>query len=1105
MPNRKSPTRLRCPACGATVRASHHFCPSCGWPLGAAPAPAPPWSPPRAGASLQVVTEHPDQLEEERRMVTVLFADLSGSTSLAEGRDPEEVRDILSRYFAALARQVQRYGGTIDKYIGDAVMAVFGAPVAHEDDAQRALRAALDMQAEIARENQVLDLTYGVRLALRIGVNTGEVVAGRLPGEVQAAYTVTGDAVNTAQRLESAAPPGQVLAGALTQRLARDDFHFEAVEPLVLKGKSEPVPAFRVVTLREEQPAEEGILVGRRAELELLEEALAQAIDGRGQVLAVRAEAGLGKSRLLLTLHSGLPASVRWFAAGCASFEQQVPYGFAGALLRALVGIHRADPEATAAELLRQTLGEQGIDLDVQAQQLLLEVIGYGQAEFDPEARRRILLSVLRRLLAALAARSPCVVAAEDLHWVDASSASLLDELVTDIPGLPCLLIGTGRDDWRPRWPGETLDLRPLLAAEARTLIESCLGASAEEELAQAILEKAGGNPFFVVEVAQSLVEERAVELEGGVWRRRRGLDLRVPPSVQEVLAARIDRLAPSSRRVTTRASVIGRDFWYRLLERLVPAPSLKADLHLLLAAQFIEPLLGAPEPGYSFRHALIQEVAYSKLLLSQRRRLHAAVGDAIVALYTDRLEEFLDALAYHYSRSSDHDQARRYLLLAGRRAQRLYANQEAAAYFESVLKLPGEDAAATATALEGLGDVARFQGAYREASGRYQEALAALTGGREGSSLLRKVGLVRQLLGQTDLALEAFDSALTALEGEAGEERARVLTDIGHVRWQQGQYELAAEVLEQAVEVAERAGAGEARAEAYKHLGTTHLLRGDPELALQFYNRSLLLYETSGDPFGHANVLNNIGILHRRLGRYQDAVEVHERALRLRERIGDPHGIGMSRNNLAQIHRARGDLETAARDYAVAMELWSSIGYAYGIALARTGLGIVAVERGEGELGKQLLLEALREWEVLGSRSYLSEVQRYIAQAHLPKEPAAALAWAEQAVATARELAAKDQEALAVQVHGQTLVAAGRLEEAIAALERSRQLLTGGLERQELGRTLAELGKAYRSLPADDKRRAQAQDLLAEAHSIFAQIGAAEDLRRLEETAASV
>jgi tetratricopeptide (TPR) repeat protein len=296
----------------------------------------------------------------------------------------------------------------------------------------------------------------------------------------------------------------------------------------------------------------------------------------------------------------------------------------------------------------------------------------------------------------------------------------------------------------------------------------------------------------------------------------------------------------------------------------------------------------------------------------------------------------------------------------------------------------------------------------------------------------------------------------------------------------------------------AERAGADDARADAYKHLGTVASLSGDTGMAIDYYERSLQLYEARADVSGQANVLNNIGIVRRKEGRYAEALGAHAKALAVRERIGDPLGIGTSRNNLAQIELARGVLEEAEADFTAALTRWSAIGYAAGMALARTGLGITAVRRGDAQTGRRDLERAIEEWGQLGSRTYQSETERYLAEACLLTDATAALEWAKRAVATAQAVQALDQEGIALQVLGTVHASRGEMPDALAALERSREILRGTSERQELARTLTGLARAFRALPPSDPRRAEADQLVLEAAGIFRELGAELDLRRL-------
>lgn len=1074
-------SRARCGHCGKLLAATHRFCPKCGTPVGTALPPTV-----AVGPSLQVRTTRADALEEQRKVVTVMFVDLAGSTAAAERLDPEEWRRVLQRYFAVLAKEIDRFGGTIDKYIGDAVMAVFGAPIAREDDPHRAVSAALAIKADIAQENAALERQYKVRLNLRIGINSGEVIAGLLEGGVEGAYTVTGDTVNTAQRLESAAPPNEILVGEATYQLTRRAFVFDPVPPLTLKGKKEPVPAYLVAfrerraVPREARPP----FVGRGAELELLRQFFAEASAGRGQIVHVHGEAGMGKSRLMQEFLASLPQDVTRLWPRCTSYESETPYALVADFIRRAFSVQRGEQEPVAAAMLADGLAALKLPARDAVVSVFLEVLGYGaRSGLDPEKKRRLLGSVLRRFVESPSRRGTLVVVAEDVHWMDAASASLLTEILPALAALPCLFLSTSRDA-PTAWPATTLPLEPLGEGAATEMLDRVSPVALDPATRSTVLTRTAGNPFFIEELVRSLSGRAAGT---------------VPATIQELLQARLDRLSPAAKRLAQRAAIVGRIFSTRLLAELVPGETLEQALTELEAEGFIAERAVVPERVYIFRHALTQEAAYQVQLIAQRKTLHGNVGAAIEALYAGRLEEFVDVLALHYGRSDVDPKARTYLLLAAQRAQRLYAGDEALHYFRQTLERSGDDREVRFAAREGIGDVERFAGRYAEALESYAQSMAELGLDERirRSRMRRKTGAIRQLQGDRGAALEELDAALAELPGDADRERAAVLIEVGLVRWLEGRFDEAVGHLTEGVALAERADAQELRADALKHLGTVYVLRGEVATALEHYERSLATYESIEARVDQANVLNNIGIVRRRQGAYAEAVSAHERALAIRASVGDPLGIGTTHCNLGDLYRSLGDLDRAGSEYRAALEVWSSIGYAIGVNLAHVGLGVAAVESGDAPGGREQLLAAHAEWERLGSRTYVSETQRYIALSYLGDDPHAALEWAERSVAAARDLHEANYEGAALLLVGRARAALGDVMGAVEALERSAAILRGTPERQELGRTLLDLGLSYRALEGDDPRRAESEALIAEARAIFEQLGAVADLRR--------
>ncbi|HET9810059.1 MAG TPA: adenylate/guanylate cyclase domain-containing protein, partial [Candidatus Limnocylindria bacterium] len=952
-------THATCTVCGASVRAKDRFCAACGSPIAAAQGASTPSSlasqPANVdSASLQVPALGAATLGEQRKVVTILFADLSGSTPLAEKLDPEDLRRILASYFNQLARQIRRYEGTIDKYIGDAVMAVFGAPISHEDDAERAIRAALAMQESIAKLNDDLAREHGVRLALRIGINTGEVVAGLLGGDVQSAYTVVGDAVNTAQRLESVAGLGQVLVSETTQRLAIHAFEFEVLPPVALKGKTERVPVFGVLQRRDEEiEPDASPLVGREAELEQLRAALNDAILGNGRVVHVSGEAGVGKSRVVNEFRSALAGGIERMAARCASYETNTPYALVAGLVRGTFSIHAADDRVRARAALVEGLTRYGMPADDMSIDLLLDVMAYGDSsQQDPQLKQRLLIALLRALLTRAAARAPFVIVAEDLHWIDSGSLDVLSELVREIPSLSGLFVTTSRSTWAPPWIAQRLAIEPLPEAEARSLVEEIVELPVTDELARTILARTGGNPFFIEEVVRELQSAGALREHDGKLVAALDVATRLPATIQEVLEARLDRLADGPKRVIRPAAVIGRSFWLRLLERLVAGP-LAPDLAALEQDAFITARSVAPEVTYVFRQALIQEVAYETQLLSERRRSHGEIGAAIEALYADRLEEFVDLLAYHYERSEDAQRAVRWLVRAGDRARSLFANAEALALYRAALARAPEG-----TGGDRAGDILERIADVQLLTGQYDDALASLASGRERSADApppvaarhwRKSATARLMKADYDASVEALERARAVLAGAAADvEAAHVELQAGQLAWRRGDYASAREALTAAVAIGESMKADDVLAEGLKQLGNVSFLAGKRNDAETYYRRSLAIYERLSDTAGLANVHSNLGVVYRRMARWDDALRELDASLQLRERMGDPWGIGTIHNNIGEVHRTRGELAAALAAYERAIEVWRPIGYSAGVALALTGLGAAIVESGD-------------------------------------------------------------------------------------------------------------------------------------------------------------
>jgi class 3 adenylate cyclase/tetratricopeptide (TPR) repeat protein len=1055
--------RPRCQACGGPLRATHRFCPNCG----AAVSHASSLATPGGGPSLQVTARPGVDLSEDRRLATILFGDLSGSTTLGERLDPEELRQILSSFFSILAREIQRFGGTVDKYIGDAVMAVFGAPLAHEDDAERAINAAMAMQAAIEHLNDSLESRHGTRLALRIGINTGEVVAGLLSSDVQSAYTVVGDAVNTAQRFEAAAEPGTILVGQGTRDLARRTFDFEQLPPLAMRGKADPQAAFRVIGVRIEPTNRSELpLIARAEEMERLRVALTAASRGEGGCIHLVGEAGIGKSRLVRELRSNLPPAIFQVVGRCVSFETGQPYALLSRLLHDIVRVPRGQNISAARRGIESVLDGLGASIDALESSLLLDVMGYGErSAIDPQSGQRVLLRVLRRMLAAYTARAPLLIVVEDVHWADSASTALLTEVALEIPPRRCLMLSTSRPGSPPGWRADIIALEALSPAGARSVVDAAFGAPVDDVLADAILTRTGGNPFFIEEVVRGLREANVLTVSEGRVAARAGHTPPVPATVQEVLEARLDRLPPRPKRILQIAAVCGRVFRRRVIDRLAPGAGVVAGLTTLERESFIsalaQPLYG--DATYAFQHALIQEVAYNRQLQAQRRTTHAAIGEALETVYPDRLEELVGELAFHFAQSDRDDKACYWLVRAGNRARALFANTEALAQYHAALERASDGPGPfdTGAILEAIGDVQTLIGKYEEAIAGFRSAQAR-TPWLDAPGLARlhrKIGSAYLLKGAYRQATEELESGVAALGSADDLEAARLQVQIGHLHYRRGEFAAARAALTMGADVGARFEADDLVADAFKWLGTVAIATGDLKTAADFYQRSRHMYEVQEQLAGIAEVRGNLGMVYRRMARWEAALAEYDASLALRERIGNTWGVATCHNNIGEVHRSTGDLPNAILSYERALALFESIGAATEAAITLTGAGAARVEAGDLVRGRDDLVRALDRLSALGSGGYLPDVYRYLASADL------ALGNVEQAehhakrsLEQARAGSAPHQEAATMRVLAEIALARGERDSAEALLEVSRETLSRLGDSQELAKTEAVL-----------------------------------------------
>ncbi len=698
-----------CPSCGFTKEPGDKFCGGCGARLGAEqPAQTKFTSPdtytPKHLAE-RILTSKA-ALEGERKQVTVLFADLKGSMELLADRDPEEAGKILDPVLELMMEAVHRYEGTVNHVMGDGIMALFGAPLAHEDHAVRACYAAIRMQDSVRRYSDELRREQGVEVQIRVGVNSGDVVVRSIGSDLRMDYTAVGQTADLAARMEQLAAPGRIRLTAGTLGLAEGFVQVTPLGPVPIKGLGEPVEVFELVgasaaRTRLEAAARRGLtrFVGRNAELEQLREALDRASLGHGQVVAVVGEPGVGKSRLFWEFTQSHRVH-DWLILQSAS----VSYGTASAylpvieLLRGYFGIESRDDPRKVREKVTGKVLTLAPALGPAAPALLaLLDVAVDEASWqalDPLQRRQQTLDAVTRLLLRESEVQPLVVVFEDLHWIDGETQTLLGSLVERLPAARLMLLVNYRPEYRHAWGGKTyyreLRIDPLPPESADELLDALLGPDAAlGPLKRLLVQWTEANPLFLEESVRALDEMATLAGERGAYRLTRPVEqLKIPATVQAILAARIDRLAAEDKHLLQTASVIGKDVPFALLQAVSDQEEeeLRHGLTHLQATEFLYEASLFPDLEYTFKHALTHEVAYGSLLQSRRSALHARVQDAIERLYRDRLVAHLDALAHHALRGGRWDSAVAYLRRVGAKALSRSAHREAAAAFEQAM-----------------------------------------------------------------------------------------------------------------------------------------------------------------------------------------------------------------------------------------------------------------------------------------------------------------------------------------------------------------------------------------------------------------------------------
>ncbi|MGB7292191.1 MAG: adenylate/guanylate cyclase domain-containing protein [Thermodesulfobacteriota bacterium] len=1086
---------LICPKCENKLRLEAKFCDECGHKVSEIVKEVGSSHPkierslsymPRNLAEKILATR--SSIEGERKLVTVLFADVKGSTSIGENLDPEELHSIIEKSYEISLKEIHRFEGTVNQFLGDGFMALFGAPIAHEDHAIRAIHSALAIQNAMTVYTGELKKDRDIEFKMRVGINTGTVVVGNIGDDLKMDYTALGDTVNLASRMEQLAPPGRITIAEDTYKLVRDHFNFRSLGPLDIKGKKKPVSVYEVIEPRKEEKTRLEIskelgftkFIGREREIEVLRDSFAKSMGGSGQVVTIVGDAGIGKSRLLFEFRKLLDDENMLYLEGrCISYGKSISYLPVIDIIKKRFLVDKLDTEKTIRKKIEKGIRniDPGLEVGVPFLYdiLSIETDAPLLKNLDLRDKRKRTIEALKNINLADSNLRPLVVAVENLHWIDGASEEFLTFLIDNIPSSKIMLILTSRPGYRAKWSEKSyhIQIAPsrLLDREVEEMIKSILDSEkATGELIKLVTGKADGIPFYVEEIIKSFREAGiVVRRDEGYSVNKQISDVDVPDTIQDIIMARIDRLKENHKRTIQYASVIGRMFSYKLLkETMEIGDELLNYLNDLKGLELVYERGIFPELEYRFKHSLTQDVAYNSLLIKKRKELHGKIGEIIEDLYGDKLEENYELLGYHYGRSTRDEKAVDYLTLAGDKSAKIYSSEDAIGYYEEAL-----------TKLDNMPD-SRINKEKRV-------------------DIFIKQARVMRLLGRFKEHIKTLEENLPIVEELGDQDRlAEYYFKMGFYYSVMGSTEDAIKYCTKSIELAELTKNERIIGLASVPQGYNYWYKGESKKAIPIVKKGVRILEKLGDHYWLGMSFQAIGACYWHTGDWDKSINYMQKLLKKSEEVSDVNLLSLAYWSIGRTHLDKGEWDVGIDYCKKCLDTSPTPLFAvFGLGF----LGYGYCKKGEWERGIKDLEKAIQQSRDFGLGHQQAQFSAFLAEAYLSiDERDKALERIKSTLEISKESGFRHLEGMAYRVLGE-IYGGTDFNKAKNYIEDSIRILKEIGAKNELAKSYLSLGRLYKEKGEKDKAKKYATQAL----HIFEKLGTLHEPEKAREALAEL